>query len=144
MGLIPPTKGELLINGKPYKENAAALSCFSWVPQQEFFFPMTAAENLELFDVDLTHLPLFPIPGERPDTRVDKLSSGQKQKLNLLRGLGVGDVVVIDEPDSYLDENSWKLFCDWLNRCNKTVVLISHRHEAVDGFRIIDLGENYA
>lgn len=61
-----------------------------------------------------------------------KLSVGQKQRLNLIRGILLDkDVYVLDEPTSNLDKETEKLIVNLIQKYleNKTVVIVTHRDE---------------
>lgn len=61
-----------------------------------------------------------------------KLSVGQKQRLNLIRGILLEkDVYVLDEPTSNLDKETEKLIVNLIQKYlqNKTVVIVTHRDE---------------
>ncbi len=61
-----------------------------------------------------------------------KLSVGQKQRLNLIRGILLDkDIYVLDEPTSNLDKETEKLIVDLIQKYlgNKTVVIVTHRDE---------------
>lgn len=61
-----------------------------------------------------------------------KLSVGQKQRLNLIRGILLDkDVYVLDEPTSNLDKETEKLIVNLIQKYleNKTVVIVTHREE---------------
>ncbi|HLM25637.1 MAG TPA: ABC transporter ATP-binding protein [Thermoleophilaceae bacterium] len=85
-----------------------------WVPQQAAVYgKLTVRENLELFArlekvgdpaatvermLDLTGL------GERADDQVGRLSSGNRQRVNIAVGLlGQPEVLLLDEPSAALD-----------------------------------------
>lgn len=61
-----------------------------------------------------------------------KLSVGQKQRLNLIRGILLDkDVYVLDEPTSNLDQETEKLIVNLIQKYlqDKTVVIVTHREE---------------
>ncbi|MBI2427112.1 MAG: ABC transporter ATP-binding protein [Candidatus Kerfeldbacteria bacterium] len=61
-----------------------------------------------------------------------KLSVGQKQRINLLRGVLLDrDILLLDEPTAHLDHKTEKRVIDFLARelKNKTVVIVTHRPE---------------
>lgn len=61
-----------------------------------------------------------------------KLSVGQKQRLNLIRGILLDkDIYVLDEPTSNLDKETEKLIVNLIQKYlqNKTVVIVTHREE---------------
>ena len=61
-----------------------------------------------------------------------KLSVGQKQRLNIIRGILLDkDIYVLDEPTSNLDKETEKLIVNLIEKYlhNKTVVIVTHREE---------------
>jgi len=71
--------------------------------------------------------------------RGTKASSGQKQRLNILRSVfkmleeDSDTLMILDEPTSNLDFESEKLVCDLINDvCKTTLIVITHR-EAIEG-----------
>lgn len=64
--------------------------------------------------------------------RALKLSVGQKQRLNLIRGILLDkDIYVLDEPTSNLDQETEKLIVNLIQKYlkDKTVVIVTHRDE---------------
>lgn len=61
-----------------------------------------------------------------------KLSVGQKQRLNLIRGILLDkDIYVLDEPTSNLDKETEKLIVELIKKYlkDKTVIIVTHRDE---------------
>lgn len=61
-----------------------------------------------------------------------KLSVGQKQRLNIIRGILLDkDIYVLDEPTSNLDKNTEGLIVNLIQKYlnNKTVIIVTHREE---------------
>ncbi len=59
-----------------------------------------------------------------------RLSSGQKQRINLVRGLLLGrELVLLDEPTSHMDEETERKIVSFLDKrlTGKTAVIVSHR-----------------
>lgn len=59
-----------------------------------------------------------------------KLSVGQKQRLNIIRGILLDkDIYVLDEPTSNLDSLSENKICDMINKYlkDKTCIIVTHR-----------------
>jgi len=98
-----------------------------WVPQQPAVYArLTVAENLRLFarlegvaDVEgavtqmLTHSGL----AARSDEQVDRLSGGNKQRVNIAIGLlSSPELLLLDEPSAALDprqrERLWQFICE--------------------------------
>ena len=63
-----------------------------------------------------------------------KVSVGQKQRLNIIRGiLNNKELYIFDEPTSNLDEYSEKLIIDLINKYlkDKTVIIVTHRNNLI-------------
>lgn len=61
-----------------------------------------------------------------------KLSVGQKQRLNIIRGILLDkDIYILDEPTSNLDKETEKLIISLIQKYleNKTVIIVTHRDE---------------
>jgi ABC-2 type transport system ATP-binding protein len=111
-----------------------------WVPQQPALYSkLTVVENLELF----ARLEKVPQPREavermleqtglheRANDRVERLSGGNRQRVNVALGL-IADppVLLLDEPSTALDPNQrerlWQ-FVSALARRGRSVVFSSH------------------
>ena len=84
------------------------------------------------------------------DTRMGKLSLGNRQKVQLLRAMAPAPrLLILDEPVANLDpmsrETVWKLIADWRRQEGGTAIVCSHilaemEEEATD-FAIIDRGQ---
>lgn len=64
-----------------------------------------------------------------------KLSTGQKQRLNLLRAiLQDKEVYILDEPTSNLDEHTEEKVVEAINKYlgNKTLIIVTHRKKVLD------------
>jgi len=132
-GVQPPSAGTLTLA-------AAGSAGIGWVPQQSALYSrLTVAENLELFArlegvsdprgavramLEQTGL------GERAGERVDRLSGGNRQRVNIALGL-LSDpaVLVLDEPSSSLDprqrERLWR-FVLGLSERGRCVLFSTH------------------
>ncbi len=141
-GLYPLEIGNLTINGKD--KNDARLDLV-FVSQEVDLFDLSVRDNLCLGKdikeekiIELlkeaglydwyTELPegLETLVGERGV----KLSAGQKQRLNLIRGILIDkDLYFFDEPTSNLDVESEEKITNMIDKYlkNKTYVIVTHR-----------------
>ncbi len=113
MGLVPPTSGKILLNGKdiagarPY---AICRAGIAFVPEErEVFANLTVDENLAM-GIQPKHadtpawsveqmFDYFPRLKERRNTRAGNLSGGEQQMLTICRSLlGNPKLILIDEP----------------------------------------------
>lgn len=120
---------------------SGAGSAIGWAPQQTALYSkLSVAENLKLFarlekvpDPDVAVARMLEQTGlrERADERVERLSGGNRQRVNVALGL-IGDpsALALDEPTSALDpgqrERVWE-FVGALAR-GGTAVLFSTHH----------------
>nr|WP_298414794.1 ABC transporter ATP-binding protein [uncultured Halomonas sp.] len=170
LGLITPSKGELLIDDEPLISNDDSnkkvrewQNSLGFVPQAIFLSDNSIKENIafgmeeENIDaenlsraVKLAHLDdlINQLP-EGLNTRVGErgvqLSGGQKQRIGIARALyHDADVLVFDEATSALDNISEKMIMDAIYEFvgKKTVIIIAHRLSTVKQCDLIFLMEN--
>ena len=141
-GLYPLENGELLIDNKEIKDSRLDLV---FVSQEVDLFDLSIRDNLCLGkDIsDDKILELLDEAGlmnwykELPDgletmvgERGIKLSAGQKQRLNLIRGILIDkDLYFFDEPTSNLDVVSEEKITSMIEKYlkDKTYVIVTHR-----------------
>lgn len=94
----------------------------------------TLAEQIGLFRKDSSDICLtldYII-----DDNKENLSGGERQKIALLRSfIIIKDLIIYDEPTSYLDSKSKKIFVEKLiemRRENKIIIIITHDKELCD------------
>lgn len=144
---LVPREGECFWNGLPYSEFNDSLSrCFALVSQEAELFDLSLRENLALaadvsdgdIEMVLNELGMGDLLKGLPEglsTRVGekglRLSTGQKQRLNLARALLLKrPILLLDEPTAHLDAASE----DAVIRCLKklpsetTLVIVSHHN----------------
>ncbi len=153
-GLLQPTTGQFLIDGKP-TERVGAQQGISAVHQElSLFQTLTVAENICIshlpgaaYRVDLaglrqiaqTQLDLLGIP-INPDDKVEALGAGQQQIVEIAKALLSADrLLILDEPTTSLTApEREKLFAivGLLRARGTAIVFISHFMDEV--FRICD------
>jgi ABC-type multidrug transport system fused ATPase/permease subunit len=149
-GIRPPSKGSVLFNGNPQKENTTLPVNIFYVPQQPLIIPGTVLENIVMLETKsitdlqkknaicaLKMVGLWDLVKKMPwslNANVgpdgDKLSGGQRQRLVLARALYHGaEVFALDEVVSGLEVGSKReiltLLRD-LTKKSKLIILISH------------------
>jgi ABC-type bacteriocin/lantibiotic exporter with double-glycine peptidase domain len=143
-----PREGECRWNGEPYaRYNDTLTHSFALVSQEAELFNLSLRENLtmgsDLPDLEILALlhdlglnDLMQSLPEGLDTKVGekgvRLSSGQKQRINIARGLLLKrPVLLLDEPTSHLDKASEELVIKRLSQLpsSTTVVIVSHHSE---------------
>ena len=146
-GLYEGENGELLIDGKEYKNSKLDLA---FVSQEVELFDVSVRENLclgkeipegkilELLD-DAGLTEWYNNLENGLDTLVGekgvKLSAGQKQRLNLIRGILIDkDLYFFDEPTSNLDSVSEEKITNMIEKYlkDKTYVIVTHRPKLKD------------
>lgn len=150
MGLLEPSFGQVLVDGKPL----ASLGLHQWrrsigsVAQDDALYAGSLAENIAFFDPEIDMARVVEASREaaihdtiesmpmRYDTLVgdmgSALSGGQKQRVLLARAL-YGDPVAlfIDEGTAHLDMHSERQVVDALSRLPATRVVSAHRPGAI-------------
>lgn len=146
-GLYPLENGKLLINSNEIKDTRLDLV---FVSQEVDLFDLSIRDNLclgkEISDEKILELikeaGLIDWYNELPqglDTMVGergiKLSAGQKQRLNIIRGILIDkDLYFFDEPTSNLDALSEEKITNMIEKYlkDKTYVIVTHRPKLKD------------
>src|SRR3954466_8967834 len=149
-GLYKPDEGEVFLNGKPAdidSPHAAIAAGIGMVHQHFMLIPvMTVAENIVLAEEPTRAGVLLDEAAatrqvhelsERfglavgPDARVEKISVGQEQRVEILKALYRGaDVLILDEPTAVLTpQEAGELFriVESLKADGKSIIFISHK-----------------
>ena len=155
LGLLRPTKGQILFDGKPWKrEHLAKIG--SLIEEPALYGNLTAEENL------LVHTELLGIPKDKiyevletvdlKDTgkkKTSQFSHGMKERLGIaIALLNDPPLLLLDEPTSGLDPMGIQEFRELIAAFPKkgmTVILSSHIlsevEQIVDEIGIIDKGQ---
>ncbi len=139
--LTPPTRGEVLIDGRPLLNPAEKIA---FVFQQDGLLPWRTVLSNTSFGPELQRrdkaeaataanrfLRLVGLGGF-PRHYPHELSGGMRQRVNLARALTVGaDVLLMDEPFASLDAQTREIMQGELlriwNDTRKTVLLVTHQ-----------------
>jgi general nucleoside transport system ATP-binding protein len=155
-GLYTPDEGEILLNGKPIEVGSTKASIehgIGMVHQHFMLIPvMTVAENIVLatepryagvlLDYDAAAKRVREI-SERyglavdPNARVDRITVGQQQRVEILKALYRGaEILILDEPTAVLTpQEAQELFeiLRSLKDQGKSIIFISHKlNEVLD------------
>ena len=146
MGILTPTKGEVLHNGINIKFSKDQWkSSFAYVPQNLTFADDSIANNIAFYrseNIDLSQVSkvvkrvnlsgYIDSLDKGLDTKIVEnglnLSGGQRQRLCIARALYKNtNVFFLDEATSALDNNTESLIMNNLYEMNATIILIAHR-----------------
>ena len=157
MGVFPANSGEILADGKPMDEKAVPMG---YLPEERGLYPkkkiidqlvyfaqlkgMKAREAVKAVDWWLRRLDMT----EYRDKRLDTLSKGNQQKIQLITALAHDpQIVILDEPFSGLDPVNAMLLKDVVKEeigRGKIVLFSSHQmnyiEEFCDGIAILNRG----
>lgn len=152
LGILEPSKGEILVDGINIKNNLNAWqNLLAYVPQNFSLVDDTLISNIAfgvlpnevnlqrvMYAIRLSQLDSFVsnLP-EGVDTiigeRGARLSGGQKQRIGIARALyRDSQVLILDEPTSSLDQETENVFAKILSgmhKAGKTILIVSHRND---------------
>ena len=148
LGIYSPTSGKVEIDGADIRQwDIEELGKYlGYLPQDVQLFEGTVAENIaRLGEIDsekvikaaklaAVHEMILSLPqgyNTEVGERGTRLSGGQRQRIGLARALyGDPKIVVLDEPNSNLDEAGERAFLysvNTLKQIGTTVIIVSHR-----------------
>ncbi len=140
LGLLSPTRGQILINGKTIGsyDYKSYLSHVSILPQDIFLFDGSISENVK-FGTEFEQSEIFSVLETvslnklNQNQGVKGFSGGERQRVGLARALlRTPDILILDEPTSALDAETERIIVDniekYLNGKKTILVVISHRH----------------
>ena len=138
LGLVSPTSGRALVNGRPYRDLPDPMRAVGAVLEASGFHPARTARDhlrsIALVDgiADSRVDEVLGIVGLTADARrrVGGYSMGMRQRLELARALlGDPEVLVLDEPANGLDPQgiAWlRGFLRWFASLGRVVLISSH------------------
>jgi len=150
IGLLEPSRGEVLINGREVRTIAAAdlARVMGVVMQDDILFQGTVADNVSFFDapIDMARVAraarqaniaaeIEAMPMQYHSLLAEAaadISGGQKQRLFIARALyHAPRVLFLDEATSHLDGASEALVSRAVAAMDMTRVLVAHRRETI-------------
>ncbi|MET1072847.1 MAG: ABC transporter ATP-binding protein [Umezawaea sp.] len=162
-GLLRPTGGEILFDGKQIQDQPAHTilgSGLAHCPEGRRLFPrMTVEENLQLgayvrkddgVEADMQNVyELFPVLGERRHNKAGLFSGGEQQMLAIGRAMmSKPKLLMLDEPSMGLSPIMTQLIFDTIKELQKqgtTILLVEQNALAAlalsDHGYVIDLGQ---
>ena len=149
MGLLPPSSGSIVFNGKPTQETVRDVySTLMYIPQEPFIIDGTIKENIILGEnplkidtlrvnkaVEVSNLQtLIKSLPHGIDTQVgengSRLSGGQRQRIQIARAIYMRrNFLVFDEATSALDIQTEEEILEELVKLREefTILMVSHR-----------------
>ena len=148
-GILPPTAGEIVVDGHDASQAGAEVKrALGVVPQELAIYPkLTGKENLDFFgelygigrrDLDRRTLQMLDLVGlaDRAGSRAETYSGGMKRRLNLAIGLMHNPrLLLLDEPTVGVDPQSRNHIFEGVRALNKqglTILYTSHYMEEVE------------
>lgn len=146
LGLYEPAAGDLLINGKPYAvENQLSLG---YLPEERglykkekvldvmiYFGQLKGLNRNEAKKFSLKFLERVGL-SDKANMRLDKLSGGQQQKIQLgVTIMGDPELLIMDEPTKGFDPVNRRLLMNIIEEQRKagtTIIYVTHQMEEVE------------
>ena len=145
LGLIKPDSGEIKYSKNGYDVSKLSMSYLPQSSQIDRLFPITVYETVGLGLLDKDNM-LNPFIGRQQriavenailrmgisslaHTHIGMLSGGELQRVMLARSIvAKPDVIILDEPDTYLDNDSGNMMYSLLKELNEecAIVIVSH------------------
>lgn len=162
LGIYQPTDGTLLIDGKPFSVDGSTK--LGYLPEERglykkesvldtmlYFGQLKGLTKEEARKRSLEYLERVKL-ADKASTRLDKLSGGQQQKIQLgITIMNDPDLLILDEPTKGFDPVNRRLLMDIIEEhqnAGATVIFVTHQMEEVERLcdRIILLkdGTSYA
>lgn len=146
LGIIRPTSGTLLVEGKPYDVDGSVR--LGYLPEERglykkesvidvmtYFGQLKGMTRADAREQSLAYLERVGL-GDKAKTRLDKLSGGQQQKVQMgVTVMGDPSLLILDEPTKGFDPVNRRLLMDIVEEHQKkgaTVVFVSHQMEEVE------------
>ena len=162
LGIYPPTSGELLIDDKPYSVSGGIK--LGYLPEERGLYKKESVIDVMIYFGQLKGMARDEALKEakkflqrvkledKANVRLDKLSGGQQQKIQLgITVMNDPELLILDEPTKGFDPVNRRLLMDIIEEYHQkgaTVVMITHQMEEVERLcdRIILLkdGTSYA
>ena len=165
-GLLKPTSGDILVNGKKIEMNTPrdAIEAGIGMVHQHFMLvqPFTVTENIVLGTEPQKGIALDMVTARKnvveiseryglsidPDAKIEDISVGMQQRVEILKALYRGaDILILDEPTSSLTPQEIVELIEIMHNLTadgKSILLITHKlkeiKESADFCTIIRLG----
>jgi len=146
LGIYQPTGGELLLDGKPYSvsgdvklgylpEERGLYKKESVIDAMVYFGELKGMSRDEAKEASLAYLKRVNL-ADKAHVRLDKLSGGQQQKIQL--GITIMDnpeLLILDEPTKGFDPVNRKLLMDIIKEHRAkgaTIMMVTHQMDEVE------------
>lgn len=146
LGIYQPTAGTLLIDGRPYQVDGSVK--LGYLPEERglykkelvidvmtYFGQLKGMSKQEARDWSLTYLEKVGL-SDKATTRLDKLSGGQQQKIQLgVTIMNDPELLILDEPTKGFDPVNRRLLMNIIEEHQKqgaTVIFVTHQMEEVE------------
>lgn len=146
LGLYEPTAGELLIDGKPYAVDSQIN--LGYLPEERglykkekvldvmiYFGQLKGLSHDEAKEFSLNFLKRVNLT-DKAGMRLDKLSGGQQQKIQLgVTIMGDPELLIMDEPTKGFDPVNRRLLMNIIEERRKagaTIIYVTHQMEEVE------------
>ena len=148
-GMFPPSEGTITINGKTFANMSPKMAIDAGVGMvhQHFMLiePLTVTENIILgyeedtglfLDRKTSREKISKLSEEYglmidPDARVEDITVGQQQRVEILKALYRGaDILIFDEPTAVLtpqEINEFIVIINRLTKMGKSIIIITHK-----------------
>ncbi len=146
LGIYIPTSGSLLIDGKPYAVDGNVK--LGYLPEERGLYKKEAVISVMVYfgrlkgmsreDAKIWSLAYLERVGllDKSSTRLDKLSGGQQQKIQLgLTIMNNPELLILDEPTKGFDPINRRLLMTIIEEHQKagaTVIFVTHQMEEVE------------
>jgi len=146
LGILPPSGGELFIEGKPY--DVGDDTRLGYLPEERGLYKKESVIDVMTYFGQLKNMPKNQARewsldylkrvglGDKAKLRLDKLSGGQQQKVQL--GVTIMDeptLLILDEPTKGFDPVNRRLLMNIIEEHQQkgaTVVFVTHQMEEVE------------
>jgi ABC-2 type transport system ATP-binding protein len=146
LGLYQPTSGELLIKNEPFSVSSGVR--LGYLPEERglykkesvidvmtYFGQLKGLGKIEAKQKSLDYLSKVNL-SDKVNTRIDKLSGGQQQKIQLgITIMNNPELLILDEPTKGFDPVNRRLLMDIIEehqRNGATIIFVTHQMEEVE------------
>lgn len=146
LGIYQPTAGELLIGGKPYSVDGSVK--LGYLPEERGLYKKETVLDIMVYFGQLKGLSRSAATSwsldylkkvsldDKATTRLDKLSGGQQQKVQLgVTIMNDPELLILDEPTKGFDPVNRRLLMNIIEehqRQGATVIFVTHQMEEVE------------